>query len=265
MSQLPTLRIFAMKLRRLTWCRSTSFAFVAFCITTLLCLLPKSRSPPLETYQYFTEVSFNARSKQIGSGDKCDTRFAPPQGLSINETRRTLVSLLASYVITMQSLGYITWIAHGALIGYHWNQRLLPWDTDIDVQMSIETMSKLARLHNMTEFSYFSKESGAARRYLLDINPHYNITSTQDTANIISGRWIDTANGKYLDITTVYHGSESDLFLYCKDGHRVRKEDLFPLTEVWLEGIQVLVPWNFQKLIIEEYGLSALKNPQHHW
>ena len=233
----------------------------------LFYLLPAQHShqPHLPgTYQYFKEVTFTTRSKRIGAGNKCDARFAPEHPLTESETRRSLSALLDTYVITMQRLDMVTWIAHGALIGFHWNRELLPWDTDLDAQVWLETLAALVP-YNTTEYTYPIFDGEAPRSYLLDINPHYNITSTEDVANVISGRWIDETNGKYLDITSIHKTSASNVTAYCKDGHQYMIDDFFPLQKVRLGKSQVLIPVNYQKLLQEEYGPKVLTQSRFHW
>ncbi|KAK5200854.1 mannosyltransferase, partial [Exophiala xenobiotica] len=142
----------------------------------------------------------------------------------------------------MSDLRAKTWLAHGPLLGCHWNQKFLAWDNDIDVQMSIETLAGLAP-NNMSEYRYPVASADKLRVYPLDINPHSNLVSTQDVANKIDRRWIDTSNGKYIDITTVHVSpgkTEQAPFdqgvLFSKDGHRFLSEDLFPLEDASFEA-----------------------------
>jgi LicD family len=120
----------------------------------------------------------------------------------------------------MDELKVETWIAHGALLGWYWNQALLPWDTDLDVQISAESMAFLAKSHNMTKYQYRMPDEETPRIYLLDINPHYSILSSQDVANKIDGRWIDTTDGKFINITAVHYEEAKSSTLFCKDGHQ---------------------------------------------
>jgi hypothetical protein len=186
--------------------------------------------PPMPgTYQYFTEVDQHYQTKKFGAISHCDPRFCPSSPLAIEATRQSLTALLSSFALATSELKVETWIAHGALLGWYWNQRLLPWDTDIDVQLSFETLKSLASSNNMTEYKYTLPEEKSPRIYLLDINPHYVISSSADVANKIDARWIDTTNGKYIDITAVHlptsdEGSEpvDQSLLFCKDGHRYK-------------------------------------------
>lgn len=177
------------------------------------------------TYQYFFEINFEYHTKKFGKISHCDPRFAPAEPPGIEETRLALSELLKSYSATMMELCAETWLSHGTLLGWYWNRKFLPWDNDIDVQMSVETLARLAKL-NMTEYQHIVSGEVAPRTYMLDINPHHSIASTRDVANKIDGRWIDTSNGKYIDITAVHvsPGKSKDTpfqagTFFDKDGH----------------------------------------------
>lgn len=114
----------------------------------------------------------------------------------------------------MDELGIETWLAHGTLLGHHWGQKILPWDTDIDVQVSMTTLRYLATNYNGTQYQYKNNT------YLLDINPHYSIVSTADVSNKIDARWIDVNCGKYIDITSVLQNKSTPRLLFCKDHHQ---------------------------------------------
>jgi len=186
------------------------------------------------TYQYFHETDFHRTTKLFGAVSHCDARFARANSPEIDEVRASLRALLKTYIVTMEDLKIETWLAHGALLGWYWNRRLLPWDTDLDVQVSAEGIALLARSHNMTEYRYTVSDGEAPRTYLLDINPHHVITSGADVANKIDARWIDTTDGKFIDITAVHRvdvdgvaggvkmSSSEKKKLFCKDGHQYK-------------------------------------------
>ncbi|KAK5425427.1 mannosyltransferase [Exophiala xenobiotica] len=155
--------------------------------------------------------------------------------------------MMKSYAVTMSDLRAETWIAHGTLLGWHWNQKFLPWDSDIDVQMGVETLAGLV-FRNISEYRYPVAGEDRPRVYLLDINPHYTITSTRDVANKIDARWIDTTNGKYIDITAVHlspgktrHIPFEQGVLFCKITciSGLQSDELFPLQDASFEGISV--------------------------
>ena len=231
--------------------------------------------PPLPgTYQYFAEIDFLSKTHLFGGVSHADPRYAPKDPLEIEETRRTLKGLLQSYVAQMEELSVETWLAHGALLGWYWNQKLLPWDTDLDVQVTSKSLETLAA-QNMSEHVYHSTATEATRTYLLDINPHSSIISTKDVANKIDARWIDTTNGKFIDITAVHLEKPSnagpnwnaaeDSILFCKDGHRYHQRDVYPLQQSILDGTQAKVPAQSKKILEEEYGKKALMNERFHW
>lgn len=236
------------------------------------------------TYQYFRDADFHSVSHAVGAVSHCDARFALRNHLEIDELQRTLSALLASYVTTIETLGILTWVAHGALLRWYWNQKFLPWDTDVDVQIPAESLAILATSYNMTTYRYAASEAELPRTYLLDINPHYLIVSEQDVANKIDGRWIDTTNGKFIDITAVHvqtgQASGYSNFLVCKDGHKyngsrekaiksisnlLQNRDLYPLQRSFLQGTPVNVPSRSEKVLEEEYGRIALTTRNFHW
>lgn len=182
--------------------------------------------PPLPgTYQYFKETDFHSKSHRLGAVSHCDTRFGLDRALDEDEVRETLKALLGSYAATMRQLGVETWIAHGTLLGWYWNQKLLPWDTDIDAQIPYQDLVRLATNYNMTVFRHHSLDTDSVRSFLLDVNPHHSIVSPEDVANKIDGRWIDRTNGKFIDITALHQDERVTVkkdvtSLFCKDGHR---------------------------------------------
>ena len=141
----------------------------------------------------------------------------------------------------------------------------MPWDSDIDVQVSESTISFLAKYYNMTEYHYALPGVPNGRTYLLEINPNYIIRDQADYLNVIDARWIDTENGLFIDISTVrpdtIKRSEGVRgALMCKDKHAYLEQDIFPLRDSVFEGIRVKIPFEYSKLLVEEYGEQSLTN-----
>lgn len=200
--------------------------------------------------------------------------------LPSSERNIHLRALVRTYLATMHSLRAETWIMHGTLLGWWWNQRIMPWDTDIDVQVSEAAMAYLASWYNMTMHTFRDAPSigdelaplvaaggklGArGKKYLLEINPNWANPSTEDSLNVIDARWIDIDTGLFIDITAVRlnHSVSPDepQQLYCKDKHHYRADDIFPLRPSVFEGVPVQVPYAYQDLLAEEYGADALVN-----
>lgn len=103
----------------------------------------------------------------------------------------------------------------------------MPWDTDIDVQVSETTMYFLAKYYNMTEhhFNVPTEPSSKGRTFLLEINPNFVNRTPEDKLNVIDARWIDTSSGLFIDITSVRKDYDARKkgnkgALMCKDRHR---------------------------------------------
>ena len=157
----------------------------------------------------------------------------------------------------------------------------MPWDADIDVQVSAPSLAHLAAHYNNTVFPFHAASylgaydlpaspppapspssnttSSEDLAYLLDINPHSSTPSPKDTYNVIDARWIDTSSGLYIDITAVHPNTSSPgTLLFCKDRHTYRTDHIFPLRTTDFEGVPAKVPYAFQAVLEEEYGESAL-------
>jgi hypothetical protein len=64
----------------------------------------------------------------------------------------------------------------------------------------------------------------------------------------------------YIDITGLseVHPDILPGVLSCKNFHRYNTSDMFPLRESTFEGVPAMVPYNYDTIIIEEYGKKAL-------
>lgn len=114
---------------------------------------------------------------------------------------------------------------HGTLLGWWWNRKILPWDSDSDVQVSEASMHFLASYYNMTVFHYRTPRIPEGRDYMLEINPHYTNREQTDRLNVIDARWVDTTSGLFIDITAARYNlthPEGEGMLSCKDGHEYR-------------------------------------------
>ncbi|KAI1754713.1 LicD family-domain-containing protein [Xylaria castorea] len=221
--------------------------------------------------------------------------------------RPALRHLVRSYLTTFRTLGVETWLAHGSLLGWWWNGRIMPWDYDLDVQVSVATLSFLGERYNrsMHEYEYEvdddkenetslfdttaeskleridhrssdngsrsdngDKERAAAttttkrkkKKYLLDVNPHHAALTKGNGANVIDARWIDTSNGMFIDITGLREREPRDSpgVWSCKNNHRYRTAELWPLRRTEFEGAEAWIPYAFDKVLTDEYGTKSL-------
>ncbi|MCJ1271697.1 hypothetical protein MMC22_011602 [Lobaria immixta] len=180
-----------------------------------------------------------------------DGRFAS-KPLSYDDQKTNLSMLMESYLSTMSDLGAETWIMHGTLMGWWWNRKILPWDSDVDVQVSAYTIHFLASYYNMTIHRF------KGRSYMLEINPGYVNGSAADWLNMIDGRYIDMDKGLFIDMTTVRRKEGSTGKLTCKDKHDYEEADIFPLRDSVFENKPVKIPYNYAWLLEEEYGKASL-------
>lgn len=209
-----------------------------------------SAQQPIE-YKYFIEPG---TSESLGH---YDARFF--QGtVAYGQHRTALGDLIRSYLTTLRALGVDTWLAHGTLLGWWWNGRILPWDQDLDVQMSSSALAYLATYHNHTVYSY--TYGGKNKTYLLDINPFHGMRGRGKGLNVIDGRWIDMENGMFIDITGLMERDPvaAPGVWSCKNWHRYRTRELWPMRQTAFEGVPATVPYNFNRVLTSEYGVKSL-------
>lgn len=242
----------------------------------ILLLLPSIYLLPVNADADFIDVRTTlARDRSGKRGDRrgkyfhesifhphYDGRFADHE-VEEKERLAHLTALIQTFLSTMADLGATVWLMHGTLLGWWWNQRILPWDSDIDVQVDETTIAFLAKYYNMTEYRYRFPGMEKRRTYLLEINPNYVIRDQADTLNVIDARWIDTENGLFIDISTVRPDERKraagvEGALMCKDKHHYLERDIFPLRDSYFEGIHVKIPFEYSALLVEEYGEKAL-------
>jgi hypothetical protein len=205
--------------------------------------------------KYFHESTFDAHY---------DARFGVRR-VSQEERRLHLRTLIQAYLSAMNNIGVETWLMHGSLLGWHWNRKVLPWDHDLDVQVSLQGMRHLVDYHNTT---FPTVEPSVARdrhRYLLDINPNWVNADTADGGNKIDARFVDTMIGLYADITILHSDNRATTqrnkrAMMCKDGHRYNYEDIFPLQATEFEGVAARVPSSSASVLTKEYGVGSLNN-----
>lgn len=107
--------------------------------------------------------------------------------------------------------------------------QIMPWDSDIDVQMTNVSVHMLASYYNMTIHSFYVG-AGERRDYMLEVNPKYTDPSYDDTLNVIDARWIDTETGLFIDITAVRPHKTKKGILCSKDQHEEKVRPSLPDT-----------------------------------
>ena len=137
---------------------------------------------------------------------------------------------------------------------------MLPWDWDVDTQVSGATLAYLSKNLNRTIHHYISQDKKVKRDYLLDVNPWIWERERGDGMNIIDSRWIDIRNGLYIDITGLSetHPDVAPGVWSCKNYHRYKTSDLYPMRESIYEGVPAKIPYAYDKILTQEYQQKAL-------
>ncbi|KAH7073683.1 LicD family-domain-containing protein [Paraphoma chrysanthemicola] len=182
-------------------------------------------------------------------------------GVVTDEERTdTQAHMIRAYLTFFRNHGLDTWIAHGTLLGWWWNGKRLPWDYDLDTQVSSTTLNRLGELYNQTKYLYTSSDGMVKREYLIDVNPWIFERVRGDGMNVIDARWIDVRNGLYVDITGLSETNPATNpgVWSCKNYHEYKIDELYPMRESMFEGVMAKVPYAYDKILTDEYQTKAL-------
>ncbi|KAL3481874.1 LicD family-domain-containing protein [Aspergillus californicus] len=211
-----------------------------------------------EEYKYFQEPG----SDQLHA--HYDSRFYK-EPVPKEQRAPTLTHIVHSYFDYFNNNGLETWIAHGTLLGWWWNGKIMPWDWDIDTQVSEATLFRLADQFNGTVVQYNTTDPVAEHSYLLDVNPWARQRDRGKGANIIDARWIDMKTGLYIDITGLSRLDKDRPDEWgCKNYHKYMINDIYPLRQSTFENVAAKVPYSFEAVLTDEYHAKALTEPHHH-
>ncbi len=139
--------------------------------------------------------------------------------------------------------------------------QILPWDWDIDTQVSDATLRYMGAHHNMTAYDYVAADDPTYQRtYLLDVSRAIDERDRGNGNNVIDARFIDTTTGLYIDITGLSetHPEDQPGIWSCKNYHRYHTTDLYPMRETVFEGVAAKVPYAYARLLTQEYTEKAL-------
>ncbi len=172
------------------------------------------------------------------------------------QDERVFSRLIGSFASFSKEHSVQFWLAHGTLLGLLWANKTLPYDDDIDLQMTSESITKLEQYHGKA-WEYDDK------LYLLDVNPNWRTYPNQDVFNIIDARWIDKSTGLFIDITVVHPCADGKPELCVRNHHRYDPNDIFPLVTSKFFGVEAFSPSNTEKILSTEYGLHCINS--HQW
>ncbi|KAI8905903.1 LicD family-domain-containing protein [Gorgonomyces haynaldii] len=152
------------------------------------------------------------------------------------------------------------WLAHGTLIGWYWGQKMLPWDSDMDLQTTMRGLDKLSKFN----------QTLLQNRFLIDVNPHYidrrllhppqTLGGLWTSNNRIDARIVDTQTGFFVDLTGLSLDKDSvrSAKLFCKGDHFYSLHNISPLYKTSYEGILTYRPNQVAQVLASEYSETAL-------
>ena len=172
-----------------------------------------------------------------------DGRFYKDIVVSSKKRHRLLLNCFKQFTYFAAENNLTYWLVHGALIGWFWNELLLPWDMDLDIMVLHYDLA-----HIYKKFDKFVYND----RYLFEINPNSQYREFQVT-DVIDARFIDKLSGLYIDITAAsYDPARKEL--HCKSPHYYAVDDIFPIRKANFSHVETWVPNKSLVMLEKDYG-----------
>ncbi|KAH3688086.1 hypothetical protein WICPIJ_000928 [Wickerhamomyces pijperi] len=204
-------------------------------------------------YRYFKEASLLSANSSNGLSHY-DLRFFYSKIPAIDRIS-TLHRIARSWARFTNSHHITTWLAHGSLLGYFFNGLILPWDDDLDVQVSAEGFWELVRWNQTVVVDYQDySNSGYIGAYLIDVNPFF-YKRERNPDNKIDARFIDLRTGLYIDITVLTNEINDLETLSGLDSGR--SVELYKLFDSQFEQIQTQTQPQYQSDILHRINSTA--------
>ncbi|EGV61807.1 hypothetical protein PSN45_000493 [Yamadazyma tenuis] len=183
--------------------------------------------------------------------------------ISIRERQSIIQHMIRAWFEFAEAIDVPSWVNYGSLLGWAYNGVNMPWDTDVDIQLSIRHLDYLSRHYN-NSLVLENPQWGNAK-YLLDISPTY--VRQGNGRNFIDGRFIDINSGLYIDISALSHtnfnppstlaGDDNDILVHCKHFNWHSLSEILPLRHTYFEGSSVYIPSNISSILDRKYGKES--------
>jgi phosphorylcholine metabolism protein LicD len=171
---------------------------------------------------------------------------------SNSETHETLKSLLFEFTKICDEHGIKPILLAGGLLGWNFNQEMLPWDDDLDFVVMPEDIEKVKALDGYDQPNLF-----------IEVNPHSSILEN-NPYNMIDARVISKRNGVFIDLVFAFVSPKNPKVLLNKTPHdKFDLELILPQKRSTINGIGVWVPANPQAHLASLYGKQALNSHGH--
>mmetsp|Transcript_5678 Transcript_5678/g.6749 ORF Transcript_5678/g.6749 Transcript_5678/m.6749 type:complete len:811 (-) Transcript_5678:9581-12013(-) len=196
----------------------------------------------------------------------------------IIRTNIILDRLLRNWNRFAEEKGIVTWIMHGPLLSWYWDGLMFPFDVDIDIQMPMMELARLAKDYNQTLVLEDPNEGYG--KYLIDVGTYIHNRGISKQSNHIDARFVDVDSGIYIDITGLsksaantpeeyvnndlvsidkgFHDDQVEIY-NDRRKHFYKLEQLSPLKYSMMGGVPVYIPLTITDRLIFEYakGLSS--------
>ena len=183
-----------------------------------------------------------------------DARYcAGLPSLSVGDIQDTLRNLLAEFMSICDDMDIKPLLLFGGLIGWQFNQQLLPFDDDLDMAVTRDDVYKMVDLDGYRGDDFF-----------IEVNPHWQEKPGGNGNNKIDARVISSRSGVFIDIVFFLPSSDQRGMLQTKNkADRCPVEFILPPQQSKFEGVDVWVPADPSQALVTRYGKQAILPTGH--
>ncbi|CCH42386.1 hypothetical protein BN7_1931 [Wickerhamomyces ciferrii] len=204
------------------------------------------------------------------------------------ETIKIVHHMIRSWFKFAENAQVVSWFDYGNLYGWYFSGQNLPWDTDVDVQISIQDQEKLGQYYNNT--LVIENPDLGDHLFFYQTNPWY---LQPHRGQHIDSRYIDVRSGIYIDISCLWLDKSIEDYekedqenakkandegkdipkktprqIHCKNNHHFPLDDIFPLRRTLFEGAQAYIHYKPREVLWSLYGEGCTDknyNNDHNW
>ncbi|EGV65592.1 hypothetical protein CANTEDRAFT_101612 [Yamadazyma tenuis ATCC 10573] len=192
--------------------------------------------------------------------------------------------LLRNWNRFAEEKGLISWIMHGPLLSWFWDGLMFPFDLDIDIQMPMSELVRLARDFNQTLIVEDPAEGYG--KYFIDVGSFIHNRDISSKSNHIDARVVDVDSGIYIDVTALAKSKanapeeydsnvlvdiakpqdDDQVEIYNdRRKHFYKLDQLSPLRYTMMGGVPVFIPSTITNRLVFEYSEGLTNLEFHDW
>jgi len=182
------------------------------------------------------------------------------------------LKILYTTLEILKKSNLVFWVTNGTLLGLIREQRILPWDKDLDIGI-LNSTNKDKIIDLFLKEGYTLMDYGLHSDYVVFEfkNTEIDFNFFNERNDIFQSLWRVAKNSKVLALIRFFLDfvnldSSSFKFLWTNKGYGINKQDLFPLKIKFILNQSFIIPNNPENVLEFLYGTNwQTPNINYNW